>query len=47
VTILENPILISLPVGLTINILDIACTLLFAAKPWEDELRRQERFFEA
>ncbi len=24
-----------------INVLDIACTLLFAAKPWEDELRRQ------
>jgi hypothetical protein len=41
VEILENPILISLAVGLTINILDIACTLLFAAKPWEDELRRQ------
>jgi hypothetical protein len=36
-----NPLLISLAAGLMINILDIACTLLFAAKPWENELRRQ------
>jgi hypothetical protein len=35
------PILAALGAGLTINALDIACTLLFAAKPWEDELRRQ------
>jgi hypothetical protein len=37
----ENILLISLAAGLMINLLDIACTLLFAAKPWEDELRRQ------
>jgi hypothetical protein len=37
----ENLLLISLAAGLMINLLDIACTLLFAAKPWEDELRRQ------
>jgi hypothetical protein len=36
-----NPLLISLAAGLMINILDISCTLLFAAKPWENELRRQ------
>jgi hypothetical protein len=36
-----NPILISLAAGLVINVLDIACTLLFAAKPWKEELRRQ------
>jgi hypothetical protein len=36
-----NPLLISLAAGLMINVLDIACTLLFAAKPWENELRRQ------
>jgi hypothetical protein len=36
-----NPLLILLAAGLMINILDIACTLLFAAKPWENELRRQ------
>jgi hypothetical protein len=35
------PILAALSAGLTINALDIACTLLFAAKPWENELRRQ------
>lgn len=27
--------------GLTINVADVACTLAFAAKPWEAELRRQ------
>jgi hypothetical protein len=37
----EFPFLIALAVGLTINIFDITCTLLFAAKPWEAELRRQ------
>jgi hypothetical protein len=36
-----NLLLISLAAGLMINVLDIACTLLFAAKPWENELRRQ------
>jgi hypothetical protein len=41
VIILDNPLLISLAAGLVINVLDIACTLLFAAKSWEDELRRQ------
>jgi hypothetical protein len=35
------PVLTALATGLTINIIDIACTLLFAAKPWETELRRQ------
>jgi hypothetical protein len=37
----DFPFLIALAVGVAINVLDIACTLLFAAKPWEDELRRQ------
>jgi hypothetical protein len=37
----EFPILASLAAGLAINALDIGCTLLFAAKPWEAELRRQ------
>jgi hypothetical protein len=37
----ENILLISLAAGLMINLLDIACTLLFAAKAWENELRRQ------
>jgi hypothetical protein len=36
-----NLLLISLAAGLMINVLDIGCTLLFAAKPWENELRRQ------
>jgi hypothetical protein len=36
-----NLLLISLAAGLMINVLDIACTLLFAAKHWENELRRQ------
>lgn len=27
--------------GLAINVADVGCTLLFAAKPWEAELRRQ------
>jgi hypothetical protein len=35
------PILAALATGIAINALDIACTLLFAAKPWEAELRRQ------
>jgi hypothetical protein len=37
----EFPFLIALATGLAINVLDICCTLLFAAKPWEAELRRQ------
>jgi hypothetical protein len=41
VIISGNSLLISLAAGLMINILDIGCTLLFAAKPWENELRRQ------
>jgi hypothetical protein len=35
------PLLAALGVGFVINVLDISCTLLFAAKPWEAELRRQ------
>jgi hypothetical protein len=35
------PFLPALAVGFAINLLDIGCTLLFAAKPWEAELRRQ------
>jgi hypothetical protein len=35
------PVLTALAAGLTINVLDVACTLLFAVKPWEAELRRQ------
>jgi hypothetical protein len=35
------PILAALAAGLAVNVLDIACTLAFAAKPWEAELRRQ------
>ncbi len=35
------PILAALATGIAINALDITCTLLFAAKPWADELRRQ------
>jgi hypothetical protein len=35
------PLLAALGVGFVINALDISCTLLFAAKPWEAELRRQ------
>jgi hypothetical protein len=31
----------ALVTGLVINAVDVACTLLFAAKPWEEELRRQ------
>jgi hypothetical protein len=34
-------VLAALAAGLTINVLDVGCTLLFAAKPWEKELRRQ------
>ena len=37
----EFPLLAALAAGFAINALDIACTLLFAAKPWEAELRRQ------
>jgi hypothetical protein len=35
------PFLVALAAGLTINLLDVACTLLFAVKPWEAELKRQ------
>jgi hypothetical protein len=35
------PLLVALAAGFTINLLDVACTLLFAVKPWEAELRRQ------
>jgi hypothetical protein len=35
------PLLAALGAGFVINALDISCTLLFAAKPWEVELRRQ------
>jgi hypothetical protein len=34
-------IVAGLAAGFTINLLDVGCTLLFAAKPWEAELRRQ------
>jgi hypothetical protein len=37
----EFPFLAALATGFAINVLDIGCTLLFAAKPWEVELRRQ------
>jgi hypothetical protein len=37
----EFPVLAALAAGFAINALDIGCTLLFAAKPWEAELRRQ------
>jgi hypothetical protein len=37
----EFPLLTALAAGFAINALDIGCTLLFAAKPWEAELRRQ------
>jgi hypothetical protein len=35
------PVLAALAAGLAINVVDIACTLIFAVKPWEAELRRQ------
>jgi predicted lysophospholipase L1 biosynthesis ABC-type transport system permease subunit len=35
------PVVAALATGLVINILDIACTLIFVAKAWEAELRRQ------
>jgi hypothetical protein len=35
------PFLAALAAGFAINLLDIGCTLLFAAKPWEAELHRQ------
>lgn len=38
---LSYPIGAALAAGLTINVLDVTCTLLFAAKAWEQELRRQ------
>jgi hypothetical protein len=37
----EFPVLAALAAGFAINALDIGCTLLFAAKQWEAELRRQ------
>jgi hypothetical protein len=37
----EFPFLAALAAGFAINAFDIGCTLLFAAKPWEAELRRQ------
>jgi hypothetical protein len=39
--IAEFPLIYTLAAGFAINALDIGCTLLFAAKPWETELRRQ------
>jgi hypothetical protein len=39
--ITEFPFLAALAAGFAINAFDISCTLLFAAKPWETELRRQ------
>jgi hypothetical protein len=39
--ITEFPFIAVFAAGFTINALDIGCTLLFAAKPWELELRRQ------
>jgi hypothetical protein len=38
-----NPSVIpaALAAGLAINVLDVACTLLFAVKAWDAELRRQ------
>jgi hypothetical protein len=35
------PVLTALAAGFIINLLDVSCTLLFAVKPWEIELRRQ------
>jgi hypothetical protein len=35
------PWLYALITGFTINVADVGCTLMFAAKPWEAELRRQ------
>jgi hypothetical protein len=37
----EFPVLAALAAGVAINALDIGGTLLFSAKPWEAELRRQ------
>jgi hypothetical protein len=37
----EFPVFAALAAGFAINALDIGCTLLFAAKPWEAQLRRQ------
>jgi hypothetical protein len=37
----EFSYLAALAAGLTINVVDVGCTLLFAARPWETELRRQ------
>jgi hypothetical protein len=41
----EFPFLAALATGFSINALDIGCTLLFAAKPWEAELRLEPRNF--
>jgi hypothetical protein len=35
------PWLYALATGMVINLVDVGCTLLFAAKPWEAELKRQ------
>jgi hypothetical protein len=35
------PWLYALATGIAINLADVGCTLLFAAKPWEAELKRQ------
>jgi hypothetical protein len=35
------PWLSALVTGIVINAVDVACTLVFAVKPWEAELRRQ------
>jgi hypothetical protein len=37
----EFPWLAALATGFVINLLDVGCTLMFAVKPWEAELRRQ------
>jgi hypothetical protein len=37
----EFPWLAALAAGFVINLLDVGCTLMFAVKPWEAELRRQ------
>lgn len=40
-TVMSYPLIGALAAGVTINVLDVGNTLLFAAKPWEAELRRQ------
>jgi hypothetical protein len=37
----QFPFLAALACGFVINLLDVGCTLLFAVKSWEAELRRQ------